>query len=901
MTIALTFCIQAVHAEAPTDPPGDYVTSWLGNTYLDKNGMKNVTEELVDICLSPNGKVFSAGYAESGGGGAAYLAADGSFAARYDRFESGFGDPVKAVAADDKFVFWGTPGKGVMKSGLNGGGAGSYTTFLDGKIITGLFVKDRQLYISNYSDGKIHVYDLAAMKEMRSWPCPNPTRLTVDQTGKVWVVKWDSGSAQKPHEGSIWQGEKVVSFSAAGKPGPEITDFEKPLAVAIDNNNQLLVGGLNKHSQIWIYNISGTPKKVGTFGEVDGIFSGTAGAFINTAKLHWIKSIAVDEKGNIYTGCTYGTFWGDCIEKFNPTGALQWRVFAGTSLDCAGIDPENDTEVYSKYHHYSLDYSKSKPGTEWSLKGFTVDRFKYPNDPRIDQNTDVGSRALGWGVRRLGGKLFVGRSSQEGYRFELYRQETSTDGEVLVPSIKMGAGGDVHNHFYNATTKTWYDKPKKDNIYNQYWDIAKNGDLFTIGDPNTIIHYKFEGLDANNNPIWDAAKAVTSVVAEFKPARRLVYDSVADVMYMAGDVEKENWGSFLRVKRFPEWSKGNRTSSFTVTLPYNDAQYAGSSNYGGGTPVGFDVAGDYIFVLYGVGHVRILDKDTGKLVGTLQQNVNGWKGGDGQVDAAYSMTVTKRANGEYIVLFENAAWANIQMYRWRPVAHENAVVEPATYFELRIYDVTAGKLAAVQERFRDAVEPIRQKHGITTLGYWTTSNANGDKFIYLMTGKTKDELQAAEKKFGADPDFQAAYAASNAKYGKTVDKIVSLSLDPADAKLEFTAEKTPRVFELRFYSVPKNKLAAYTARWRDHATRIYARHGLNSIGWWTAPSKEAAGEDTVICLLAGESVESIEKSIKSFHADEEWLRIEKETEQEGKLRTEVTAYKLIPTDFSPLK
>jgi hypothetical protein len=93
----------------------------------------------------------------------------------------------------------------------------------------------------------------------------------------------------------------------------------------------------------------------------------------------------------------------------------------------AGIDPDHETEVYSKYHHYSLDYSKTTPGTEWSLKGFTVKRFKYPNDPRVDQNTDVGSRSLGAGAYRIGGKLFVARSNQEGYRWELYRQEPATE------------------------------------------------------------------------------------------------------------------------------------------------------------------------------------------------------------------------------------------------------------------------------------------------------------------------------------------------------------------------------------------------------------------------------------------------------------------------------------------
>lgn len=223
------------------------------------------------------------------------------------------------------------------------------------------------------------------------------------------------------------------------------------------------------------------------------------------------------------------------------------------------------------------------------------------------------------------------------------------------------------------------------------------------------------------------------------------------------------------------------------------------------------------------------------------------------------------------------------------------------HYELRIYEVTAGKLEGVQERFRDAVEPIRQKHGILTLGYWTAGDEQGEKFIYLMRGKTKEEFQAAEKRFGADRDFQTAYAASTAKHGKTVDKIISLTLDPADAKLDFAAQKTPRAFDLRLYRVPRNKLPGFTARWRDHATRIYARHGLASIGWWIASSKEGEPELTVVCLLAGESMESIRKSIQSFHADEEWQKIEAETERDGKLRSGVTAYKMTPTDFSKLK
>ncbi len=669
----LAICIvatepQALFGEVAFDPPGTYSTSWLGNTYMDMNGKSNVTESLDDICVSPNGHVFSAGYAETWGSGASYNASDGGFIARYDRFESGFGDPVKSVAADDHYVYYGTPGKGILRA-PHGGAQGDYTPFLRDKDIQGLFIKHGKLYVSDFGDGKIRVLDVSTMTEEQSWACANPTKLTVDNAGNVWVVIYSPSSVQPPNNGPMWWGEKVRSFSSTGTAGPEITDFAKPLSVAVDNSGQLLVGGLNEHSQVWIYDISGIPTKVGTFGADKGIFSGTPGAFTNSAKLHWIKSIAVDVHGNIYTGCVYGTFWGDCIEKWNASGSLIWRVFAGTSLDCAGIDPDHETEVYSKYHHYSLDYTKTTPGTEWSLKGFTVDRFKYPNDYRVDQNRDVGSRSLGAGAWRISGKLFVGRSSQEGYMWELYRQETSTDGEVLVPSVMMGCGGDANNHFYNASTKTWYDKPKKDNKYNCYWCIAKNGDLFTIADnPDFVIQYHYGGLDAHSNPVWDASNATSTPAPEFSDTRRLYYDSDEDVMYIAGEVPNQNWGTFLQVKRFNGWSTGNRISSYTVAnLPYEDKEYTPDTNYGGGQPSVFSVAGDYIFILYGYGHTRILNKSDGSLVGTLQQNVaNGWKGSQGQVDAAYGMTVIKRINGEYVLLFENAAWANIMMYRWCP-------------------------------------------------------------------------------------------------------------------------------------------------------------------------------------------------------------------------------------------
>lgn len=225
------------------------------------------------------------------------------------------------------------------------------------------------------------------------------------------------------------------------------------------------------------------------------------------------------------------------------------------------------------------------------------------------------------------------------------------------------------------------------------------------------------------------------------------------------------------------------------------------------------------------------------------------------------------------------------------------------YHELRIYTATSNKLEAVLERFRDTVEPVRRKHGITTLGYWSApGTTNGGTFAYLMSAATREKLQKQEKVFRADADFQKGYAASTQKHGKTVDKTVTLPLLPdAAARMDFVSGATPRIFDLRIYSVLPGKLDAFRDRWRDHAVPIYARHGLHSIGWWAANVKDAEGHDQFVCLLAGESAEGIQKSIAAFHKDPEWQRTEKESEQNGKLRGGVTAYKLTPTDFSAIK
>lgn len=262
ITGLLGFFPSSVYAEVPTAPPGTYTTSWMGNTFMNVNGEQEecVPEVSQDVTVSPNGKVFTAGYHERAGGGASFDAATGAFAGRYSGFNTGFGEPSNAVAADANYVYFGT--KDGVKRYPHGGGNNN-TTFLAGKEIIGVALKDGLLYLSDYTDNRIRIVNAASFTEVTSWPMTKPTRLAVDNDNRIWVIQEAANAVQPVNEGPMWFGGKILSFSNTGVPGPEITNFEKPLALEVNRTtNQLYVGGLNRHSQLWIYgNLATAPSR----------------------------------------------------------------------------------------------------------------------------------------------------------------------------------------------------------------------------------------------------------------------------------------------------------------------------------------------------------------------------------------------------------------------------------------------------------------------------------------------------------------------------------------------------------------------------------------------------------------------------------------------------------------
>lgn len=109
-----------------------------------------------------------------------------------------------------------------------------------------------------------------------------------------------------------------------------------------------------------------------------------------------------------------------------------------------------------------------------------------------------------------------------------------------------------------------------------------------------------------------------------------------------------------------------------------------------------------------------------------------------------------------------------------------------------------------------------------------------------------------------------------------------------------------RVFELRTYYAAPGKMDALHARFRDHTCKLFRKHGMTIVGFWSPLDPETA-QKKMVYLLAYPSKEAADKSWKGFRDDPEWNEARTASEKDGKLVEKVESLYLNPTDYSPMK
>jgi hypothetical protein len=254
-----------------------------------------------------------------------------------------------------------------------------------------------------------------------------------------------------------------------------------------------------------------------------------------------------------------------------------------------------------------------------------------------------------------------------------------------------------------------------------------------------------------------------------------------------------------------------------------------------------------------------------------------------------------------LLLTALTAGAGLAAHRFA-FAEEKPAADTRLY-ELRNYQAAEGQFADLNELLRDAGLKAMTKYGVTPVGMWTPKDNASGHLIVLVSYADKAARDKSSADIRADEDFRKALEAKMAN-GPIVAKMDSYLLKTTDYSPAAKPDKTGnRVFELRHYTAAPGRLEALHARFRDHTVRLFKKHGITNLPYWSPPAGEKGAEDTLIYLLAHASVDAAKASYAAFGQDAEWQKARKESEEKagGSLTAPngVKSYFLEATDYSP--
>ena len=109
-----------------------------------------------------------------------------------------------------------------------------------------------------------------------------------------------------------------------------------------------------------------------------------------------------------------------------------------------------------------------------------------------------------------------------------------------------------------------------------------------------------------------------------------------------------------------------------------------------------------------------------------------------------------------------------------------------------------------------------------------------------------------------------------------------------------------RVFEMRTYTTHPGRLDALHKRFGGHTNRIFVKHGMSLIGYWT-PAEGPESKNTLVYILAYPSRTARDAAWQAFRDDPEWKRAKEASERDGKIVDKVVSVFLNATDYSPIQ
>ena len=108
---------------------------------------------------------------------------------------------------------------------------------------------------------------------------------------------------------------------------------------------------------------------------------------------------------------------------------------------------------------------------------------------------------------------------------------------------------------------------------------------------------------------------------------------------------------------------------------------------------------------------------------------------------------------------------------------------------------------------------------------------------------------------------------------------------------------------MRTYVCHEGRLEALDARFRDHTTKLFAKHGMTNVLYTHPIDAEKGAGTTLVYFLAHASVDAAKASFDAFRADPAWISARDASEASGKILaiSPPTSLFLEPTGFSKLR
>ncbi len=689
-----------------TEMPLPYQTTWLGNSFGGSTWVQNF---LQGMYVSPDGTVFTASeWDEAGQEFGIYR--DGQVVGRAADTHGWGAGGGRSVCANEHYLViahsqgneggnlkgpeYPPAGKtwfGVSRRTKEGqhapfaSGKGRFEDMLvlhevpDGQPadIPGLAIDAKgHLYVSDSPGDQVRIFDLETMTAKGAIRLERPRQLAFDPSGRLWAIQ--AASREEPARIILVQGK-----AQRGEPTLEFEPGIRPSALAFDPLGRLLVADDGPDQHILIYTLDeakGAWKLAGSFGETGGIYAGPIPGRTGPTRLSGPRGIGTDSEGNIYVGCNQPG-GGTILRSFRPEGSLRWELLGLEFVDTADpLENFDGVDAFTVENRYTLDWSKTAPGSQWTWRAQTVDPFQYPNDPRLHEGHHGFCAPL---ERKLDGQRFLvvrgmfeaalvfyavqkedeiarpaAMFSKGPYRADDWSPPGMPENSRWIWTDTNGDGDFESNEFHDADGRT---DPES-----WAWWVDENGDVWQ-GDQTgetPIHHFRFGGLDAKGNPQYSRENSESlALPSPLTHLLRLEYHAKDDVMFLTGHTSDrpktgDEWGQVgTEVLHYEHWSKPDRRLKVRIPLPYDPAQNVSIKS--------FCTAGELAFAAESrSGFVHVYDNQSGRELGVLKPGPevgreSGW------VDFPDAIRAIRRMDGEYLVFVEEDAKGKVMIYRFR--------------------------------------------------------------------------------------------------------------------------------------------------------------------------------------------------------------------------------------------